>query len=98
MMKEEKIQAVRDSEDDREIPLSPLAIGYMWSTRIITLSVEMGLIVLAFHWLDRKLHSAPLFIIIGSLLAVAFFIAQITAMTKKPIDRADGEETGRSDP
>ena len=71
-----------DSEEDREIPLSPLAIGYMWSTRIITLSVEMGLIVLAFHWLDRKLNTVPLFIIVGSLLAGVFFFVQITARTK----------------
>ncbi len=82
---------MRESEEDRDIPLSPLAVGYMWSTRIITLSVEMGLIVLAFYWLDRKLSTAPLFIIIGSLLAVAFFIVQITAMTKKPIGRSDRE-------
>ena len=82
---------MRESEEDRDIPLSPLAIGYMWSTRIITLSVEMGLIVLAFYWLDRKLSTAPLFIIIGSLLAVTFFIVQITAMTKKPIGRSDRE-------
>ncbi|MBO7707380.1 MAG: AtpZ/AtpI family protein [Thermoguttaceae bacterium] len=87
-----------DSEEDREIPLSPLAIGYMWSTRIITLSVEMGLIVLAFHWLDRKLNTVPLFIIVGSLLAVAFFIVQITAMTKKPIGRADRDDTDRPSP
>lgn len=82
---------MRESEEDRDIPLSPLAVGYMWSTRIITLSVEMGLIVLAFYWLDRKLSTAPLFIIIGSLLAVTFFIVQITAMTKKPIGRSDRE-------
>lgn len=89
---------MRESDEDHNVPLSPLAIGYMWSTRIITLSVEMGLIVLAFYWLDRKLRSAPVFIIVGSLLAVAFFIVQITAMTKKPIGRADREETGGSDP
>lgn len=82
---------MRESEEDRDAPLSPLAIGYMWSTRIITLSVEMGLIVLAFYWLDRKLSTAPLFIIIGSLLAVTFFIVQITAMTKKTIGRSDRE-------
>ncbi len=82
---------MRESEEDWDVPLSPLAIGYMWSTRIITLSVEMGLIVLAFYWLDRKLSTAPLFIIIGSLLAVTFFIVQITAMTKKPIGRSDRE-------
>ena len=82
---------MRESEEDRGVPLSPLAVGYMWSTRIITLSVEMGLIVLAFYWLDRKLSTAPLFIIIGSLLAVTFFIVQITAMTKKPIGRSDRE-------
>ncbi|MBQ6158080.1 MAG: AtpZ/AtpI family protein [Thermoguttaceae bacterium] len=82
---------MRESEEDRDVPLSPLAVGYMWSTRIITLSVEMGLIVLAFYWLDRKLSTAPLFIIIGSLLAVTFFIVQITAMTKKPIGRSDRE-------
>ncbi len=87
-----------DSEEDREIPLSPLAIGYMWSTRIITLSVEMGLIVLAFHWLDRKLNTVPLFIIVGSLLAVVFFIVQITAMTKKPVGRADRDDTDRPSP
>ena len=87
-----------DSEEDREIPLSPLAIGYMWSTRIITLSVEMGLIVLAFHWLDRKLNTVPLFIIVGSLLAVVFFIVQITAMTKKPVGRADRDDIDRPSP
>ena len=82
---------MRESEEDRDVPLSPLAVGYMWSTRIITLSVEMGLIVLAFYWLDRKLSTAPLFIIIGSLLAVTLFIVKITAMTKKPIGRSDRE-------
>ena len=88
---EEKVKGMRESEEDRDVPLSPLAIGYMWSTRIITLSVEMGLIVLAFYWLDRKLSTAPLFINIGSLLAVAFFIVRITAMTKTPIGRSDRE-------
>ena len=89
---------MRESDEDHDVSLSPLAIGYMWSTRIITLSVEMGLIVLVFCWLDRKLRSAPAFVIVGSLLAVAFFIVQITAMAKKPIGRADRQKNERSDP
>ncbi len=82
---------------DQDIPLSPLAIGYMWSTRIISLSVEMGLIILAFHWLDRKLGTSPVFIIIGSLAAIGVFILQIVSMTKKPITGSPKEsERGKS--
>ena len=81
-----------------EISLSPLAIGYIWSTRIISLSIEMGLIILAFHWLDRKLGTAPLFVIAGSLIAIAVFFIQITALAKKPLTSAAGEPEEETKP
>lgn len=82
-----------EEKDDQEEQLSPLAIGYMWSTRIISLSVEMGLIILAFYWLDSKCATAPLFIIFGSLLAIGVFIVQIVAMSKKPVSIRSRTET-----
>ena len=83
-----------DPREREEISLSPLAIGYIWSTRIISLSIEMGLIILAFHWLDRKLGTAPLFVIAGSLIAIAVFFIQITALTKKPSVSDDPDDSG----
>lgn len=78
-----------EPREREEIPLSPLAIGYIWSTRIISLSIEMGLIVLAFHWIDRKLGTAPLFVIAGALIAIAVFFIQVTALAKKPLSPAE---------
>ena len=80
-----------DPREREEITLSPLAIGYIWSTRIISLSIEMGLIILAFHWLDRKLGTAPLFLIAGAMIATAVFFIQVTALAKKPLTPGDSE-------
>ena len=78
-----------NNEDKNEIRLSPLAIGYMWSTRIISLSIEMGIIILGFHWLDKKFSSSPIFIIIGSMLAIGIFFLQLLGMSKKPFPQSE---------
>ncbi|MGI5831387.1 MAG: hypothetical protein ACOX6D_02475 [Thermoguttaceae bacterium] len=81
------------SDEGPRESLSPLAIGYMWSTRILSLSIEMGLIVMAFYWLDRKLATTPVFTIIGTLTAVTVFIVQMIAMTKKLVSHPSEENS-----
>lgn len=54
---------------------SPLAIGYMWATVVITMGIELALPVLLGAYLDFKLGTVCLFIILGVFLG--FFIMVI---------------------
>ena len=67
--------------DDRE-QLSPLAVGYMWCTRIMTIGIEMALIVLAGHWLDGKFGIRPALTILSAALAMTVSMVHLLAITK----------------
>lgn len=62
--------------------LSPLAVGYMWCTRIMTIGIEMALIVLLGHWLDGKFGFRPLFTILFAALAMGVSLVHLLAITK----------------
>lgn len=76
-----------DDENEENDGLSTLAIGYMWSVRIISLSIQMGLIILGFHWIDRKIGTSPILILVGTLLAIGIFIFQLITMITPPSEK-----------
>jgi len=73
---------------------SPLAIGYIWSTRIITISMEVVLLILGFHWLDNKLKISPVLTVVGAFLGMVVFIYHLIALTKND-QVSDPEDSDR---
>jgi F0F1-type ATP synthase assembly protein I len=47
--------------DDR----SPIALAYAWATRIMVVALTMVLPGLAGHWLDERLGTVVLFLLVG---------------------------------
>ncbi len=50
---------------------SSIALAWGWATRIMTISLEMVLPGLAGYWLDQKLGTKALFMLIGFVLGSA---------------------------
>jgi hypothetical protein len=62
--------------DDR----SPIALAYVWATRIMVVALTMVLPGLAGHWVDEQLGTVVLFLLIGLGLgctAATFQLMQI---------------------
>ena len=87
-----------DDENEDNDGISPLALGYFWSVRIISLSVEMGLIVLGFHWLDRKFGTTPILVILGTMLAIGIFMVQLVGMAKSSSEKKAEKSSDADDP
>jgi len=66
--------------DDR----SPIAVGMEWTTRIITIALEMALPGLAGYWVDQKLGTVVLFLILGVVLGFLAGIWHLIRLTVKP--------------
>ena len=86
-------EAMRSSPDDNPEGLSPLAIGYMWSTRIMTIALEMGLVAYGGHWLDNRFGTTPVFLLIASALAMVILAAQLMAIIKGADKTAGADQT-----
>jgi hypothetical protein len=74
---------VKNPSDDR----SPAAIAYGWASRIMVVAMEMVLPGLAGHWLDEKLGTKVLFLLIGLALgstAATFHLISMTRADKRP--------------
>jgi hypothetical protein len=52
---------VTTSPDER----SPVALAYQWATRIMVVAMMMVLPGLAGHWVDEKLGTVVLFLLVG---------------------------------
>jgi len=68
---------------------SPIAIAIEWSTRLMTIGLEMALPAAAGYWLDLHISTSPVFVILGALLgfiAGMFHLLQIARFQgpKKP--------------
>ncbi len=57
-------KSVTSSSDDR----SPVAKAYQWATRIMVVSLEMVLPGLVGHWLDERLGTVVLLMLLGFAL------------------------------
>ncbi len=81
------------SPDDR----SPMARGMEWVTRIMTISLEMVLPGLAGYWLDQKLHTVALFMLVGFALGCTAAVLQLIRLTRSTSAKQEPEQTDRSD-
>jgi F0F1-type ATP synthase assembly protein I len=69
---------------------SPLAKAYQWSSRIMVVSLEMVLPAFAGYWIDLKLQTLPLFLLIGLALGCtggAWHLIRLTSNCSPHNDR-----------
>jgi hypothetical protein len=76
-------QTVSIPPDDR----SPIALAYAWATRIMVVALTMVLPGLAGHWLDEKLGTVVLFLLIGLGLGCAAATVQLMQIIRTENDR-----------
>lgn len=62
---------------------SPLAIGYAWATRISGIGFEMALPAFLGLWLDRKLGTVALFLILGTFIGMGIGFLQLLRIAKE---------------
>ena len=51
---------------------SPIALGYLWAARIFTVALEMVIPGLVGHWIDIKLDTGFVCLVLGLLAGMAF--------------------------
>jgi hypothetical protein len=71
--------------DDR----SPIAIGLEWSTRIITLGLEMAIPTVGGYWLDKHWGTLPFFVCVGAFVGVAIAVWQFFLIARQLMNRND---------
>ena len=72
----------QDTPDDR----SPFAAALEWSTRLTAIGLEMALPAGGGYWLDHRIDTAPVFVILGAMLGFAtgmFHLLQIAKQQGK---------------
>jgi hypothetical protein len=86
---------VTSPTDDR----SPTAKAYQWSTRIMVVSLEMVLPGLAGHWLDQRLGTVVLLMLLGFALGGTAATMHLLHMVRSEDVRSeDVRSKGRSTP
>jgi hypothetical protein len=63
---------------------SPVAVAYQWASRIMVVAMEMVLPMLAGHWLDKKLGTVVLFLLIGLGLGCTAAVVHLMQMISSP--------------
>ena len=74
---------VTTPSDDR----SPAAKAYQWSSRIMVVSLEMVLPGIAGYWLDKRLGTVVLFMLIGFCFGSTAAIVHLIRMTRADANR-----------
>ena len=69
-----------EPRDDR----SPFAIAMEWSSRITSISLELVVPVLIGHWLDRRLGTLPLCLIVGVILGFVTATLSLMRLARPP--------------
>lgn len=69
---------VTSSTDDR----SPSARAYQWSTRIMVVSLEMVLPGLAGYWLDQRLGTVVLLMLVGFAVGCTAAVVHLIRMVR----------------
>lgn len=62
---------------------SPLAKGYMLGTLVLTAAIQMVLPIIAGSWLDKRLNTEPVFVLIGIALGILIMVTQLLRIVKK---------------
>jgi len=72
----------KNTSDDR----SPMTLAVEWSTRLMTIGLEMALPAAGGYWLDLRIGTLPTFVILGAMLgfvAGMFHLMQIARQSPK---------------
>jgi F0F1-type ATP synthase assembly protein I len=62
---------------------TPLARGVMWATQISTLGLEVALPALGGYWLDQRLGTSPILLIVGVCLGFGVSLYSIVKLSKR---------------
>lgn len=81
-----------------EQPRSVLAVGYDWASRISAVGFEFGLPPLGGAFLDRRLGTSPLCILLGAVLGFVLGMMHILRFAKEVAPRAPGDVDGGRSP
>ena len=83
--------------DSRERYLSAMALAYEWASRIVALSVVLGLFSFGGYWLDLKLGTEPVLLMVftgvGGVAALVILIRWTSPEAKKA-NPGEDESTG----
>ena len=69
-----------DRRDDR----SPFAVALEWSSRLTTIALEMLLPPLFGHWLDQRLGTGVLLVIVGLVVGFATGLYSLVKLNRPP--------------
>lgn len=72
-----------------------MAIAFEWSATIMTISLEMVVPGLAGYWLDQKLGTRVLFLLIGFALGGAMATLALMRIAKKRSGPGGKQDNGR---
>jgi F0F1-type ATP synthase assembly protein I len=64
--------------DDR----SRVAKAYDWASKIISVSIGMVVPAVVGHWIDRRLGTGPLLLVVGSILGLLVGMKNLLRMTR----------------
>jgi len=82
-----------------------LAVAAEWSSRVITISAEMVLPALGGYWLDQRLGTRFLFLLLGAAFGIGAAIWQLVRITTphnkvrragQDVERKSSERRGES--
>lgn len=82
-------QPVNETPDDR----TALAQAWAWSTRIMSAALEMVLPAVGGYWLDQKLGSVAVFLILGVILGMTAGLYHLVKMAQPPEPKGPGEKS-----
>jgi hypothetical protein len=71
---------VTNEHDDR----SPMAQAMEWTSHVTTIAIEMALPGLGGHWLDRRLGTGMMFLLVGVALGFAMGMWHLLKLTQGP--------------
>jgi hypothetical protein len=74
---------VTNEHDDR----SPMAQAMEWTSQVTTIAVEMALPGLGGHWLDRRLGTGMVFLLVGVALGFAMGMWHLLKLTQGASER-----------
>lgn len=81
-----------DSPDSR----SPMARASEWATRTMTISMVMVLPGLAGYWLDQKLGTVALFMLIGFALGCTAAIMQLMKLARSSSNNHQNDDSANN--
>ncbi len=61
-----------------------MVIASQWASRVMTVSIEMVLPGLIGYWIDQKLNTVALFMLIGFTIGITAAVWHLIKMTSRP--------------